>query len=441
MQYAYNAHEKEVDAWELSAGYIRSDTYKCIYCGKYVHFVSESDRCKPFFRHRTDESCIENSYYYRQQKDQDVRDIICNRKSDFHLQWQNMFPQDCVEIKFQDKRTDVCIELCKEWQILQGQKVLLNAPSSSKLFIEIQHSSISIEEVKRRVSTYITDTSSLLWIIDISSCIIHIDHIVSLNTEHYRLRFPKNQPSCLRHLLSLHYQRYSSGMPWVILDYKKQLFLIKRIPKLDCQFLEVYMIKWEEFINSFNDIVILNNYAKTDVILSTNTMHYRDYIISLDDVKVQNEVNRVVTILEHTPFSEIQHKVNDIYCYLSNITNKSKVIYKMLNLWLEKYKKIYFAESMSFGKYEGEPLWTLSDNYINWVLENCKMLDENFQEKLEILESINKKWIYESYFCNDDYNTEYLLEKLSYFSRTYRCYEIDHPEIKFQGYSFIENNI
>jgi uncharacterized protein (DUF3820 family) len=197
------------------------------------------------------------------------------------------------------------------------------------------------------------------------------------------------------------------------------------------------MIKWEEFINSFNDIVILNNYAKTDVILSTNTMHYRDYIISLDDVKVQNEVNRVVTILEHTPFSEIQHKVNDIYCYLSNITNKSKVIYKMLNLWLDKYKKIYFAEPMNFGKYEGERLWTLSDNYINWVLENCKRIDENIQEKLEVLESINKKWIYESYFCNDDYNVEYLLEKLSYFSRTYMC----HPKIKLQGYSFIENII
>ena len=72
MRYAYNAHEKEVDAWDLSTGYIRSDTYKCIHCGKHVCFVSESYRCKPFFRHRNDESCIDNNYYSRQQKEQDV---------------------------------------------------------------------------------------------------------------------------------------------------------------------------------------------------------------------------------------------------------------------------------------------------------------------------------------------------------------------------------
>jgi uncharacterized protein (DUF3820 family) len=441
MQYAYNAHDKEIDAWELSTGYIRSDTYKCIHCGKHVSFVSESDRCKPFFRHRNDESCIGNSCYSRQQKEQDVHDIICNRKSDFHLQWQNIFPQDCVEVKYKDKRADVCIDLCEEWQIRQGQNVLLNAPPLSKLFIEIQHSSISNEEVKHRVSIYITDTASLLWIIDISSCLIHIEHIVLLNTEHYRLRFPKHQPSCLRHLLNLHYQRYTCGTPWVILDYKKQLFLIKRIPKLDCQFLEVHMLKLEEFINSFNDIVILNNYLRVDVVQSTNTIDYKNYIISLEDIRVQNEVNKVIAILENTPFGEIQHLIDDIYCYLSKITNKSKIIYKMLNVWLDKYKKIHFSEPMSFGKYKGGPLWSLSDNYINWVLENCKRIDENIQDKLEIIKSINKQWLYECFFYNNDCNADYLLEKFSYFSRAYKCYEIEHHKIKLQEYSFIEDSI
>lgn len=441
MRYAYNIHKKEIDAWELSAGYIRSDTYKCIYCGKHLHFVSESDRCKPFFRHRNDESCIENNYYSRQQKEQDVRDIISNRKSQFHLQWQKLFPQNCIEVKFQEKIADICINLLKEWQICQGQKPLLSAPSSIKLFIEVQHSSISNEEVERRVSTYITDTSSLLWIIDISSCIFHVDHIVLLNTEHYRLRFPKEQPPCLRHLLNIYYERYSSGMPWIMLDCRKQLFLIKRIPKIDCQFLEVHVIKWDDFLSSFDDIVSLNKYDREDIIQSINTMNYRDFIISLDDIQVQNEVNRIVTILENTPFSEIQHRVNNIYCYLSNITNKSKVIYKMLNLWLDKCKRIHFSESMSFGKYQGEPLWKLCDYYVEWVVTNCKRMEQNMQEKFETLACLNKKGLYESFMESEDYYADDMLDELSYFARKYTCYKRESPKIELKGYSFIENDM
>lgn len=440
MRYAYNVHGKAIDAWELSTGYIRSDTYKCIYCGKHLHFVSESDRCKPFFRHRNDDSCIENNYYSRQQKEQDVRDIICNRKSQFHLQWQNLFPQDCVEVKFEGKIADICIDLPKEWQILQGQKALLSAPSLNKLFIEVQHSSISKEEVKRRVSTYISDTSSLLWIIDISSCVFHIDHIVLLNNEHYRLRFPKEQPSSLRHLLNIYYQRYSSGLPWIMLDYRKQLYLIKRIPKLDCQFLEVHIIKWDEFLSSFDDIVSLNKYDREDVTQSINTMNYKAFIMSLDDIQVQNEVNRIITILENTPFSEIQCIVNQIYCYISNITNKSKVIYKMLNLWLDKYKKMHFSEEMTFGKYQYEPLWKLSDYYVEWVVHNCTRMEQNMREKFETLACLNKKGLYESFMESDDYYADDLLDELNYFARTYTCYKIESPKIELKGYSFIENN-
>jgi uncharacterized protein (DUF3820 family) len=437
MRYAYNAVGKEIDACELSStGYIRSDTYKCIYCGKHLHFVSESDRCKPHFRHRNDESCIEHYYFNRQQKEQDICDIISNRKSHFHIQWQNLFPKECVEVKFQGKIADVRINLYKEWQL----KTLLTSPSSNKLFIEVQHSSISKEEVERRVSTYITDTSSLLWIIDISSCLFHIDHIVLLDSEHYRLRFPKEQPSCLRHLLNLYYQRYVSYIPWVILDSQKQLFLIKRIPKLDCQFLEVYIIKWEDLVDSFNNVVVLNKRERTDVVQSNCTLNYKDYIISLDVIQAQNEVNRIVEILENTPFTEIQDMIDDIYCYLSTVTNKSKIIYKMLNLWLDKYKTLHFSEPMSFGKYQGEPLKNLSDNYIDWVINNCKRMEQSIQDKLKTLQNINKKWLYEKFLNSDkyDHDEDYhdmLLMILDSFARTYNYYKIE----KLTGYCFIDN--
>lgn len=410
MRYAYNKSGKEVDACELSIGYLRSDTYKCVYCGKDLHFVSESDRCKPFFRHHNDQSCVDTNSCYRQQKERDVSDIISNWKSTFHKQWQELFPKHCTEVKFGGKIADVCIDCNDEWQLVHDDKGLFSVPSSQKLFIEIQHSPMSKEEVKRRVSTYITNTSSLLWVIDISSCLFHIEHIIMLNSQHYRLRFPKDQPSCLRNLLNLYYEKWSCGVPWIMLDSKKHLFVIKKIPKPDCQFLEVYVITWREFIDSFQDMVDLTESTRVDVELSAAQFNYREYVVTLDDVSCQNEVDRVVSILEHTPFSEIQEYVLNIYGYVGYITKSSMIIYKMLNLWLEKYKKMYFAETIPFGKYEGTPIWRLPEHYVEWVTNNCNRIDHCLLQKLEELTCLSKSALY-SYYKHDDFdNYKYIYE-------------------------------
>ena len=111
-------------------------TYYCPICHEKLTVKKKGKGKAPHFAHKPDSDCT------------DWGDM-----SEWHLSWQEKFPEECREVVLEKNgerhRADVCIK-------------------DMNLVIEFQHSPISNEEFSKRNCFYISCGYQLVWVFDVT---------------------------------------------------------------------------------------------------------------------------------------------------------------------------------------------------------------------------------------------------------------------------------
>ena len=103
MRLAINDLGEVITASQLNSGISRSNRYFCTICKSKVVFVAGTGDRIAFFRHFAK---IECPLYIGNSNMSDIDKYIKNKHSDFHVQWQSIFPMSCLEYRIETIRAD-----------------------------------------------------------------------------------------------------------------------------------------------------------------------------------------------------------------------------------------------------------------------------------------------------------------------------------------------
>lgn len=416
MQYALLQSGREVNAIDLTNGTLRSNTYTCICCGNAITFVTGSYRTNAHFRHKTGESCIHYSRY--DSVAQDAKDRIENRKSKFHKDWQSLFTTDATEVKVHENNkthiADIYLQGSTLFNIETDNNTNLFDIPTKDLVIEIQHSHISVCDIKRREQFYVTENRSLVWIFDISHIHHQIEQYITVTQNKTRILFTRQQHSGLTNAVK------TCKTSVILLDNGDYLFKIVDA-NLDSGLTTILPVSKTKFFyclrTSNNQVTVYHN---NDISFKREIRNYKDYIYALDE-DIIVDIDEIVNMIEDIPVCCLregcQMYANNAYdtyiemvtSWLGNISNHATLVQKILKIWINHIRRTYYAtETIGFGKYKYVALCDIPSHYLKWLLEENVIKNEDLEIKiLELIMMDNQN-------TNDFFNTS---SNLMYFKR------------------------
>lgn len=396
--------------------------YKCILCKQKVIFVKESVKNKAHFRHYKNNKNVECEFYKKNFTEQDkiyFKNIIKNKMSEFHINWQNIFPKNNIEIKIYDdilqtyKRADIYIESIKiNIKDDLGDYIFLDKFNS--LVIEIQNSFISENEIIEREYFYKNKNRQLLWIFNLKNTSYIIEKLSFYCKSIYRIKIKGGYNSFMN---LLNKKIIYNNKPNIILDPgNNYLYVIKHDYENNCQFIEFSLMKRSYFLKQ-----LINLDKKEDKEGKFKIDYEINYIAEINKLNKINFMNNIKYIYNiHKCFyiiENLQFKYfyDNIYNYfinegfiivgeiLSKLSDKNPIIMKLWIDWIEKNIP-HFQDKITFGKYKGERLYMIDRNYIIWLYINSEIYDEDLEHKISLLAKMYDKEYLKSKFMNPKYN-------------------------------------
>ena len=400
---------REVDAADLSYGSLRSNTYTCLCCKNAVSYVTGSERAKPHFRHKHDESCISHLSYKQIEEQAEAR--ISNRKSTFHTWWQLLFDKNNIEVRVSEGNkvqiADVYLNSERPFIIRTDTGENLFTRSTNNLIIEVQHSTITSNDAKQRDVFYNTENRQLLWIFNIAHIPHTIDRFITVTQDKMRILFTKQQHSGLVNVAK------HCNKSTILLDVGNYLFKIKDVC-FDNGFTHVVPLSKKSFIEQLqahNVTVNLDKYINTNEKYTFSERNYKTFIDALD-IRYQVDVDEILNMIEDIPISclregcqlythnEYNSYIEMVARWLGNVSNSNPLVYKLLQQWISFIRKTYYSNDfLTFGKHKYEPICNLPQAYLKWILEERIIKDEDLDAKLLELRSMDQ-WFLNHYFKN-----------------------------------------
>jgi hypothetical protein len=316
---------------------IKSNKYNCICCNEKMVFVNGSELRNCHFRHYPKSKCLINN----------DKEYIENKKSTFHYNWQKLFPNQNIEIYFNENDKKHIADIYLE-----------NANNNDKLVIEIQHSPISHDKILERTNFYKQNGRELLWIFDIENN-FGIEKIVTHDVNNTIIKF-KNK---------IYFDTIPTEL--LLLDDGGE-FLYKINPIVDAD-KELFIIK--EFINKKIFIQNLKNKYNIQIVeplfTNTNIINYDfENIIDNLNIQISSQDKLRIIISLFTKINKPCYNFQLLIKTFATLSSKNKILYDMIYLW---FKNRYFNNNLiiKFGKYEDEEY----DNFNNrklkqWYVEN-----------------------------------------------------------------------
>lgn len=369
MRYAHREScRAPVDSHALTAsGEIRAQDFSCLRCCEGVSFVSEScDGKSSHFRHGKGASCTVGA------TTQDIDNIYENGMSVFHRTWQGLFDGTCREVRVGNHRTDVLLDADPTIH-------LATFGGKRRWALEIQHSSISAEDVTSRQTTLDSEDRGLIWIVDASACKRYIERVLSRDTDTTRMSFPNMQPPAVSHLM--HAARIMSPPTTIrlVLDIGCDVLWVADMSSPAGQALTVEPIEREEFIRQLrcatrgSDLVVgawpesdRSRCPPVDVV---------DYRPMQDELSrdAASDVEIVIEVMETVPFHLVnsQFTWQDIGHTMRAVTGGQKEAYDAWSAWVSRRWRKSFRERMTFGPHKGTMVCNLPEGYISWLLRTC----------------------------------------------------------------------
>jgi len=392
MRLAQNNEGNLIKCQDIENGIIKSNEYYCNKCNNIVFFVSKSERNCSYFKHKNN-SCIyyiskDNNYYEE------------NIMSKFHMNWQEMFPNENIEYKIEKNNkihyADIYISNDNVFNIFN-----IFEKNKNNLIIEIQYSAISYDTLYERETFYVSNNTNLLWIFDIKNkC--EIEKIVLFKETIYKIRL--NSKHYFTELFKI------NNNPNILLDNGGlNLFLIINNPCYDKDLLIVKKINKSLFLNELSKI--LNKKLIHNFDTSNNKINLYDYESIINKCNQnKNELRYIFYILETIPFCELNDmfdeydilkcnydfkwscnncsfknywnknncykckyskpfNIDDLISILSILSNKNKSIINLFVNFIEK-NKTKIKSKLNFGKYSNYKLVDIPIDYLKWLCDN-----------------------------------------------------------------------
>lgn len=402
MRIAKNKNNIIIKCQDIENGIVKSNEYYCIKCNNILYFVSESDRNCSYFRHKNNNNYCD---YYKNNKN--YKNSYENTMSEFHRNWQEIFPNENIEYKIVIDNiihfADIFIRYHNTFNICDIFKI-----NKKNVIIEIQYSPIDYNTLYEREKHYITSDNNLLWIFDIKDK-FEIEKLILFNKTTLKLR-----------LKGKHYFTEIFNFnknPNILLDGGGlYLYQIINIPVYDKELLEVKQISRNIFLKEISyivskDIINISNISKNKI----KVYDYENTIINIKNISNENKdkLRYIFYVLENIPFSTLKNmfheysennnKENERWycdncefdnnywnvnccfkCKFSKPFNMYDLIYilallsknneNILNLLTRFINKnivsFTFKKKINFGKYKGELLINIPEDYLRWLLSN-----------------------------------------------------------------------
>lgn len=404
MRIAINNQGLLTTAEQVASGILRSNEYSCPRCAEVVFFVSGSSsdcsvkRCN-HFRHKPESTC----------EFKDVTSESCtNKMSDFHVNWQALFPKKYLERRISNHYADVYLtDPIKEIDIIvdkDSRMFCSNTSPIKSLIIEIQNSPISAKDLMDRQKCYTLPTRQLLWIFNISEARYEIEHINTGSMNIHRLKF-YGDASFMRLLCWEHRAN-------ILLDNGGNCLyrVSNKHVIVDQEFIDIKLINRDAFLKQISNIFGLQLSWTVPLTPSHDIVVY-DYekAVSLcPNISASNrhQIMECFHMMEVIPFRYfmgswkycVQDKlggclssvgygftvIGEILDALSSPYGFSTVITAWMH-WVLKNKPMY-QEKMTFGKYKGTEICNIPVDYLDYILENdIPMYDQEVREKIHML--------------------------------------------------------
>lgn len=416
MKYAIDKNNEICKIENILSGIVDL-SYKCILCKQKVIFIKDCIKNSAYFRHYKNNDNIECELYknnFNNQEKIELKNVIKNKMSDFHINWQKIFPKNNTEIKIYDnvlkiyKRADIYIKNIENIIIDNNNETIFN-DKFKDLVIEIQNSFISEFEILKREYFYKNKNRQLLWIFNLQNTYYDIEKIDFYCKSIYRIKIKGGYISFM-HLLNNNF----INKPNLILDPDNNyLYLVKNDYKYNNQFIEVTLLKRTYFLKQIINHEIKIN-QKYEEIENLNHINYIKYINSLNTIIFRNIQNIHICfyIIENLQFkyfydNDYNYFINEGFLIvgeiLSNLSNKNIIIMKLWINWIERNLP-YFQEKITFGKYEGKRLYMIDKKYIIWLYVNSEIYDEDLEYKISLLAKMYDKEYLKNKYINPKYN-------------------------------------
>lgn len=401
MAYAVAETGRNVSAADLSYNTIRSKQYTCLYCNTAVSYVNESAKAKAHFRHRPGQSCISISNKQKTVLEEQAKRSIQNGMSQWHKQWQAIFPKECTEQRIKDAcgKTRVAdVVICNASLQLVDEGPFLNC---TELVIEFQHSYITVDEALARGWIYATDDRALLWIIDAVNHDLEVQHI----GKYTQLVFPRNHP-VVNNIL----QTCCSNVH-IMIDTGQSLWLVTCAPDFDNQdFLVVEHLDISKFLLQVGACckLDLTDFDVSKQPCPTVKDHVEQVMCGVAE-KDKGAVSVIFEMMARCSSRQMRrcayilrkwtkYPVNYIELVLQELSKKSQQSMLMLQQvkhWLQVVRERHYVDEITFGKHRGKRLCDLEEHYLRWMLQPTGYLGDVPSIKVrELLSIYNAKQLF-----------------------------------------------
>lgn len=408
MRYAIcGTSGREVDAALLcTSGNAQGSTFRCLHCDEAVRYVrqhvchhdDEQHTRSAHFRHPSERSCLTNKTDTECQELESIAaSRISNRMSDFHRQWQSIFPSSCREVRFPTDHKRVHIA-----------DVCLGENGDNPLVIEVQHSPILGSDVLSREAAY----PDVHWLVDVGPSISSGPDDKGFT---FRLEFTELDghpqrcelvthpwsspiPSVVRILLEAWQQQLLPRRPTVYLDPgNSQVYrvLFEGVTKVNFSRLQVCPVSRDHLLSElrgrYGDVEI-SPWPVASIIGSTLESTHLDLNpvaavspsasefmwMDGDATALPPSSSSYVT----NPFPPLCNILHSTAMYSSLIINNAVIA------WIVWVRRLVlregFALPMPSGKHKGDPIYSVPSGYRNdFMLKTTKYYTEYVSKKEE----------------------------------------------------------
>ena len=361
----------------------KSGDYKCPGCRNPMTYVRESVTGRTaHFRHLNLVCYLENERASGYE----------NKMSEFHFQWQSIFPSECLELPIGNHRADILVKLSDRvdmWKKLSERLFRNFLPEN--LVIEIQHSPISVEDLQSRQDTYVNrdESRELLWIFDLQACRYEVRHVKTYATEKYYLKILDNSSFVrLFQLVGLY-------KPLILLDMGcDDLYLVTDNSSQETGCMEILPVKRQDFLRFLGYKTFLNlewNYPILPMI-EIDEFDYVHLISSLPsglDVKGLTECFHMMELLsfEHFLMNSVWKNRPGFLCVghnLGRLSNGHDLVRDIWIRWIQRHR-VLLSDIVPFGDYRGDNILSLSKRQREWLSKRNLNRHEGLKKKLMML--------------------------------------------------------
>lgn len=482
-RYAIDSNtRKYVRSDVLASGVARSIEFECPCCSKSLGFVAH--KLTPHFRHKAGESCIIDKNNI-EKIHRECENIIKNQMSNFHKNWQSIFPQENQEIRITRRGithiSDIMIETSTEEQSINfvddSDNYLLKV-GTGKLFIEIQHSPLSKDQVEKRETFYrrnkienennsrMKTFHDLLWIIDISETEFMQSNIETLDMKYTKFAFPTKHSIALANLFEYYSTRNTYSRPNVLLDTGlTDLYFLEDFPRLNTEFVMTNCLSKKEFFTQLKKYVSLhsdklNLVSKNSVEGQSAYIYSNNYCFAINNIRSLSYdrrliINDLCNLLEIIPLPMLRtfhsklsvHEDNYVYystcinmliAWMGIISSHDRNMLGCLYNWLKHIKDTSTCYKVPVFK-KNVPLNSVSESYFATRNLSQKWYSGDMIKLIHELQDMQYSKL-KSTFYNSNLFVHFEA-MMMFYENNYTSLNHDFPPKKFKwkNYTILEN--